>query len=432
MGNKYQQKKRNSADFNIFIKEARTRLQNSETKHTKMSNTDNLLNILPCFDGKREANISFYITQFDEAAAQTKFSNEIKLIILKSKFTGIARDRLQADTDLHSETDYAKFTDKALKIFGSKISFSEAHENFAKLKQSPAESVGDFIVRFNLESAKFFETSGLSNKNDAKKLFELMKLNKFIEALKTEIGFEIRKRGVTKFTEATELAIITETAFNSTNFAEINQVGTNDTADFCQRLIKENQIQAENMAKLKLELENLKLKQQEKTQNNSSIKDKYCRICKLSNHVTENCRRNFPKQNTYNAQNSYPKYKQYTFSDGPRGEFSSTLQGFGAMPVWNAYVPPPTLPLASGQQFNPNYIPANFFQPQNNYPNVGGFPNSNSVWNVQNQPQNFENRQNWENQQSGRNNGNNYRRNNSEKNTKYQKNGHQGNGKGGL
>lgn len=118
-----------------------------------MATLDSLLRIIPIFDGKKDHNIKLYLQQFQEAADQIKLADTIKLTILKSKFTGSAH--VQVDTELNSENDYGKFKEKLIEMFGPKITFNDAHKIFAKLKQNPDKSMNDFIVRFNLNIAKF-------------------------------------------------------------------------------------------------------------------------------------------------------------------------------------------------------------------------------------------------------------------------------------
>lgn len=66
---------------------------------------------------KEKYNIQYFIEEFDQAALQTKFPNQVKLIILHSKFVGIVCERLQADMELNSETDYVKFKENVIQTF---------------------------------------------------------------------------------------------------------------------------------------------------------------------------------------------------------------------------------------------------------------------------------------------------------------------------
>lgn len=451
MGRYSNRGRRTSKQFNAFLGEARTRLQKSQIKNIPKKNSimENLINYIPAFDAKKETNINFYITQFEEAATHANIAKEIRLVILKSKLTGVAREKLQADAELHSETDYEKFKEKLRNIFGSKLSFGEAHDNFSKLKQSPTETINDFITRFNTEAAKVFEISGLANKNDAKKLFELMKLHKFTDAVKSDIAFEIRKKDIQTFNEATETARVIEAAINSTNFAEVNNINRNDTTEFCQNLIQQNKLQAENMAKLQLELENLKLAQQNREKKNSSDKEKYCEICKRTNHTVQDCRYKNSNQTFHrnNFRSNFPKFKQLEFPGASAGNFSGNFQGYGFMPNWNSSTPlhvtPPPVqqlsypnapfptPSLPTQHFAPNFYPYSGFQNcvmQNagaSNPNFGGI--------FQNQSSDDYNQQNWKTHQNKRKTGNKYENSNSDKNENYQKKGSRsGNGRGGL
>lgn len=388
MGNKYRQKKRTSSEFQKFIYETRAHLaestlnnsqKNSNISKTKMPITDTLLSVIAPYDGKRENNIQFFIEEFDRAATQTEFGNEVKLIILRSKFVGMARERLQSDMELNSETDYVKFKEKAIQTFAVKKTFGESHNEFSKIQQKPAEVMRDYIVRFNLVAAKFFEISGFSSKADAKKLFDLMKLHRFLESIKPDIALEIRKRGIDKYKDATELALTIENAFVSVKHEELNAINTNATTEFCESLLKKNEAQAHELIQLRSELEKLKVREKEKLQDNSRNNTKYCSICNLRNHDTESCRYNVRNKRQYrdnNYQRNFPTHRQNTQGFVNPNNENRNFQGYGSVNNWSSPPPPPQQQMAQNYGFNcfpqgytasyPNYGYGNY-HPNNNY-----------------------------------------------------------------
>lgn len=379
MGNKGKYKRKSSDKFSKFILEARTRLQQRKLDNfdfdsdssicENMASVDNILSVLPSFDGKKENNIKLFIQLFQEAADQTKLSEPVKLIILKSKITGTARERMQADTEIISETNYENLKKKLLEIFGTKITFNDAHELFAKLKQNPDEKMNDFILRFNLNASKFLETSGFANKPDAKNMFELMKLNKFINAIRSDIALEVRKRAVTKFSEAVEIARNIETAFNATNFEEINSIAASSKDELCNSLLKANQIQNEKYEQLKRDFEELKLKAGNVKSNNDIENKKHCDICNLSNHYTNQCRRARTHRNAYkwpNATYNYPQMQNCQWGPTSMVEGTNSPQGFGTLASWSPTVPPPARPrYQNAQGAYPNSFQPQSFQTSN-------------------------------------------------------------------
>lgn len=366
MGNKPRSKRRKSSEFNNFIIETRTRLAESKLRDTtnkinmskEKANTDNLLNVIAPFDGKKECNIHYFIQEFDRAAVETNFSNEVKLIILRSKFVGTARERLQTDVELNSETDYVKFKEKVLQTFDAKKTFAESHNDFSKIQQKPGESMSDYIVRFNLVAAKFFDISGLSNKADARKLFDLMKLHRFLESIKPDIALEIRKRAIDKYKEATEIALTVEEAFASVKFEELNAISTN-TTEFCESLLRQNEKQEKELRQLRAELEKLKNKPAEKWQTNSR-NTKYCSICNLRNHETEECRYNVNNKRQFrnnDYQSNFPTHAQNMQGFTSPNNESVNFQGYGSVGNWNFPPPPFPPPLPMGQNYQYNYVP---------------------------------------------------------------------------
>lgn len=397
MGNRYRNKRRTSSEFQKFIYETRAHLavsslnnsqKNSNISKADMAKTDSLLGLIAPYDGKRENNIQFFINEFDRAAAQTEFGNEVKLIILRSKFVGMARERLQSDMELNSETDYAKFKEKAIQTFTIKKTFGESHNEFSKIQQKPTEIMSDYIVRFNLVAAKFFEISGFSSKADAKKLFDLMKLHRFLESIKPDIALEIRKRGIDKYKEATELALTIENAFVSVKHEELNAISTNTaTTEFCESLLKKNEAQAHELIQLRSELEKLKVREKEKLQNNPRNNAKYCSICNLRNHDTESCRYNVRNKRQYrdnNYQRNFPTHRQNTQGFVNPNNENRNFQGYGNVNSWSSPPPPPPQQQQMGQNYGFNYFPQGYPASYPNYGYGNYHPNNNYNQNFQN------------------------------------------------
>lgn len=406
MGNRHRNKRRTSSEFNEFIIQTRTQLAESTLKNSQKklemsknetANTDNLLTVIAHYDGKKEGNIQYFIEEFDRAAAQTKFSPEVKLIILRSKFVGMARERLQTDSELNSETDYGKFKEKALQTFATKTTFGESHNDFSKIQQKPGESMSDYIVRFNLVAAKFFDISGLSNKPDARKLFDLMKLHRFLESIKPDIALEIRKRAIDKYKDATEIALTVEEAFLSVKFEELNAIGTNATTEFCESLLRKNEQQANEISQLRSELEKLKSRPTEKLQNNPRNNTKFCNICNLRNHDTDSCRYNVNNKRQYQNntyQQNFPTHAQNMQGFVNPGNDSRNFQGYGSVNNWNFPPPPLPPPVPMGQNYHYNYVPQVQPSGYNNY----GVGNLHSNYNY---GQNFPNAQGYQPQNQG-------------------------------
>lgn len=441
MGNFSKKKKRSSAEFNIFLAKTRAQvrqLQESENKNKSDSkqkmaspNLEHLLTSLPSFDGKKELNVKFYIDQFDQIAEQLKLKDELRLLYLKAKFSGKARERLANDMELSAENNYAKFKEKIILIFSSKISLNEAQESFFQIKQNPTESVEDFIARFNSESTKYFELTKLSDNNGAKQLFEILKLSKFLDGLKADIALEVRKKNVNSFKEACESALSMEAAFKATKYEEINSIMTGETRDFFDNIMQANKLQLETIEKLKADLENLKIQDQSKSESNDTV----CKICKKSNHKTERCWFNNENKNQqfYRNRNfrQFPQYRQNFQMMSTPSNYSQYVNGFGSVGQWN---PSHFQPMVHNNMSG--FFPMNTGQAQDN---ANGF-NFNQGQNVNFQQPNYENfrehsknqgfqstqgnysRRNFNNRQNRQDNSHKQKNNNSNKNKNKDKN----------
>lgn len=269
--------------------------KNNNSNMTEI-NFSALLQTFPSFDGKRESNIEFYLQELDNLSKIAKINDETKLIILKSKLTGIAREFLLNNPTIQSLSKYGEFTEILAKRFKKESSFEELQTEFQNLKQQPNESLNDFIQKFDLATAKYLHESGHADKPDAVSFINKTKLTRFLEAIRPDISLEVRKTAVKDYESAVKLAKRIEIAFKTINNESLNNINTAQNQDFCNSLLALTQQQSEKIEKLTEELNNLKVNK-EKNQNEIQ-KEKFCAICRKNNHNIENCRFNGKNKNT--------------------------------------------------------------------------------------------------------------------------------------
>ena len=307
--------------------------QNGNIDPTKQENCINmaepnlnaLLQHLPNYDHKNESNIEFYMSQWNALADKCKnITDDIKLILLKAKFVGDARETIVNSPELKEELSYEEFKNKILNEFKTKRTFEDMQNSFLTLKQQPKQSMAEFIKIFNRAATKYIEASGFSNEQGAKNFLETVKFTRFLEAIRADIALDIRKTGINKYEDAAKKALTLEHAYNSVNHelinnisAEVNAVSQKDSKASAKtnpmeetlRTISKNH--ADEVLQLKNEIKELKLKCAEK-QNNSQIK---CDICSRANHQTKDCFYN-AKSKAFNAKrfnsNMGRNFPQYT------------------------------------------------------------------------------------------------------------------------
>ena len=328
-------------------------------------NLHSLLNLLPSFDGKKESNIQFYLQQFDELATQAKINEDnIKLIILKTKLTGSARDYLINSPDLQNTTNYADFKQKLLDKFQISYSLEKAQNTFMTIKQTPEQNISDFVTTFNNAASHYLTQTGNDKKPDAVNFLNLIKFTRFLDSIRPDIALEVRKIGPKDFQEAVDIAKRIELALNSANAQSLNNMThENNDKKFYETLIQlSNKETEDKINKMQEELNALKIQKQTNSTNNA---EKFCDICKLKGkHDTNSCWFNL-KNKKNNRQSKNMKSKQNNYPTHFSQPNMYQMQPIGQMiPHTNNYLAPPFHYYPPMQPVYPTA--ANIPQPTNN------------------------------------------------------------------
>lgn len=80
------------------------------------------------------------------------------------------------------------------------------------------------------------QQSGHTRKEGAQKIMKLLKLTKFLNAIRTDISFEYRKRGPESFETTRDIAKTIKTGFKSENLENVNNVVATKDTDFYENL----------------------------------------------------------------------------------------------------------------------------------------------------------------------------------------------------
>ena len=354
---------------------------NDNNKMSKLSaSLDAILRALPNFDGENYDNINTFITQYDELVKDADINDKVKLILLKSKFSGNARDLIYNTPDLNDEKDYGVFKTIVINYFKKQIFFAQSQSKFMELQQKPDQTIEEFVKYFNVAAVKYLKDSGHANNQGAKDFLNIMKLTKFIDSVRPEIAFQIKIAEPKTFEEAVNMARKVELALKTSpesvnNMTIQNPVETSietktNTKDIIYETLlhKANKQEAE-MEKIHETLNNLSLKKQ--TTDSDKKLNRYCHICKTKTHDTDTCWYNSKYMGSNHVNSFKPQtYRQHgTQNNAENFNMCSNNSNFmdrqqpSAQMTQQNYIP------QQRSSENYGYIP--FQPPQTNYSHTG-------------------------------------------------------------
>lgn len=329
-------------------------------------NFDSFLQNIKNFEGKKEQDVEYFLEQFEQLADATKLPDNLKVILLKSKLAGNAKQILINSPDLRNESVYDTLKQKLIENFKSEKSFVEAQNKFMSLKQLPSQNVEDFARQFNLAAQQYLSISGHASKNGAKELLTAMKLTKFIEALRPDISFEVQKTGPENFENALKIAKKIEIALNNAS-SEINAIKTEKKSPLYEALIQLSKDQSTQIKEMTEQINNLKL-QETKSETRENKEKIYCHICEKSNHQTQDCYFNQKNKNnvTPRQQSNYarPRFQRQKFYNDRRTQNQRQNQSQNRFPFYQPVHDNVALNFTPQWGFNPNYQSGSNYWPQ--------------------------------------------------------------------
>ena len=341
--------------------------QNSNNKMPNLTaSLDVILKALPNFDNENNLNIKAFVEQFDALLKKADTTDEVRIILLRSKFSGTAREAILNNPELNHEKDYEKFKAELIKFFEKPKLLAQSQAKFMDIQQKPDQSIDQFVRSFNVTANKYFTDSGHANNEGAKQFLNTMKLTKFINSVRPEIAYQLTIVEPKTFEEAVEIARKVEIALKNSK-ESINNISAQNSQQnsedsntknhdvLYETLLHRANNQEEEMKKLRESLNNLNVNKQ----NNSNIENKvnkYCHICKTPTHNTDNCWYNARTMGVFKPQT----YRQpLPHNNNIQSDMYNQIQ-----PNYMQIQQPPM----QHQPLMPNY--ANMSQPQNfNTPN---------------------------------------------------------------
>lgn len=307
---------------------------------------ENILQLLPNFDGKKENNIEYFIDQYDQVIKLAELHETLKVIVLKNKISGTARDTLINSPEIFNENNYENLKSKLIQMFKPCLSLEDAQDNFEKLKQNPTQTIGDFAKVLDAAANKYLVGSGLSDKEGAIEFLDKMKFTKFLDNIRPDIALEVRKIGPNTYTEAVEIGKKIEKAFNSIPKESINTMTVADSNKLCETLFALNKKQSDEINELKNQLAKINI-----ASSQNSSKPEICEICNKRNHKTSMC--------WYNVKNKINRRRNYSNWQNT----ANRSQFHNMMPTQNF------APFIQGdnQNYRQNYMPSPGYIPTMNH-----------------------------------------------------------------
>lgn len=177
------------------------------TTVTQMS----LINQLPTFSGSSEENIQFFLNQIQEVADLEKWDEKKKFLILKLNCKEKALKFISTDNNALKAMNFGELKNALISKFATHETFAEIQQQFNTINQKPNQSVKQLAETVDHLANKYLKITENSN-SQLLEVAEQIKLNKFTEALRSDIRIEVKKSNPKSFSEATKIATNIETA----------------------------------------------------------------------------------------------------------------------------------------------------------------------------------------------------------------------------
>lgn len=244
---------------------------------------------LPSFGGSVSDNCQFFFSQFDDIARLENWTEEKKLILIKTRLTDKALQFLIDSPHLQKLKSVSEFSKAFIQKFDKQPSFANLQQQFLNINQRPDQSVSDLAETINNQAQKYLVFQNCYDPS-VLNFMENVKLHRFVQALRPDIRLETKKLGPTKFDEAIKIAINIEAALQDDEETDFNNIRVTHTKTITQDDQTENsQIrnnESDKIEKLSQEVNNLKIAQSLNQRLAGS--EIFCHICG-KNHLTTAC-----------------------------------------------------------------------------------------------------------------------------------------------
>jgi hypothetical protein len=161
--------------------------------------------LIPVFSGSPGENCNTFLKNFKEVANEFKWSEGAKLIWLRSRLTGEAKQLYEALTQVETIT-FEKFEEKLKEIYGVQQNKYASAKMF-KIVAEPNENMATLKFRIENEVTRFLKDSVDLTSEIGKSAFDKLAFSQFIEAVEPKYQENIIREGATTFQKAVEIAM---------------------------------------------------------------------------------------------------------------------------------------------------------------------------------------------------------------------------------
>lgn len=241
---------------------------------------------VPKFGGHENESVEFFLEQINSIARLEQWSEEKKLLIIKLNCTDKAQQYISTDPLASRANSVVALQDLLKQKFCRVQTFSQLQKEFSNISQTPSKSVKEIAELIEKCGNAYLEINNDSSE-EVKNLSEKIKLNKFLEAIRTDLRIEVKKQNPQNFKKAVKIANNIENALEGVP-CQSNSMQSIDILTLCQGQIETNNRILE-LTKQVEELKNSKIvnnvRMQEDSRNSQNL---FCLICG-KRHLTIKC-----------------------------------------------------------------------------------------------------------------------------------------------
>lgn len=288
--------------------------------------------LIPNFDGESYADVEYFVKTLEDIASIADWSDEEKLVVLKSKIRGSALQIVISSLELRLVENYSQFKDKFIEFFQTRTNLNQSQKLFEGCKQKTDESIKFYANRISNATIQYLKTEDKSPA--VKSLIDQTKLIKFLDGLLPNIRKAVMSHGPKTFDEAVNMAELEALHLNMYETEQVNHVNAeSDAKDRTNQIVLEclnRQMEATeklyNLMEEKINKLSINQRQPQEDrlnrgptyQNNSYRPQMFCQICHRNNHNTDMCYYNRGVANYPPFRFQYPTPRPYAdFSPNP-------------------------------------------------------------------------------------------------------------------
>lgn len=244
----------------------------------------NIEMLIPVFSGSPGENCNAFLKNFKEVANEFRWSEGTKLIWLRSRLTGEAKQVYEALTQIDT-VSFAKIEEKLTELYGSQEN-KYASAKLHKITAEPRESMTS--LKFRIENAvkRYLKDSVDLRSEAGKNAFDKLAFSQLIDAIGPKYRERIIREGATTFQTAMEIAVREQNMIAEIEKFNESTRSENDEKTKFQELLETKN---EEIRELKESINALKYQPQNRDSKREQ-KQIICFFCNKPGHKKTECR----------------------------------------------------------------------------------------------------------------------------------------------